>query len=324
MKQYLVTGGAGFIGSNVVKALNDRGIENIVIVDNLASSEKWQNLVNLKYENYMNKADFIKIFMAGKVTPNDIEAIIHLGACSSTTEKDADYLFENNFRNTNTLARWATDNNIRFIYASSAATYGDGSKGFNDISIDGLRPLNMYGYSKQLFDLEAKKSGMISKIAGLKFFNVYGPNEYHKESMMSVVNKSYYQVKETGEISLFKSYKDGYGDGEQKRDFIYIKDVVSVIMWLLENPTVNGIFNVGTGQARSWVDLAKAVFKAMGVKENIKFIDMPKVLQGKYQYFTEAKMEKLRGFGYTQEFTSLEDGVDDYINNYLVKDDIYL
>lgn len=324
MKQYLVTGGAGFIGSNVVKALNDRGIENIVIVDNLASSEKWQNLVNLKYENYMNKADFIKIFMAGKVTPNDIEAIIHLGACSSTTEKDADYLFENNFRYTNTLARWATDNNIRFIYASSAATYGDGSKGFNDISIDGLRPLNMYGYSKQLFDLEAKKSGMISKIAGLKFFNVYGPNEYHKESMMSVVNKSYYQVKETGEISLFKSYKDGYGDGEQKRDFIYIKDVVSVIMWLLENPTVNGIFNVGTGQARSWVDLAKAVFKAMGVKENIKFIDMPKVLQGKYQYFTEAKMEKLRGFGYTQEFTSLEDGVDDYINNYLVKDDIYL
>ena len=323
MKQFLVTGGAGFIGSNVVKALNAQGHENIVIVDNLGKTEKWQNLVGLKYENYINKADFIKLFMSGKVTPDDIEAIIHLGACSSTTETDADYLFENNYRYTNTLANWAVSNNIRFIYASSAATYGDGSNGFSDVSTDNLRPLNMYGYSKHMFDVEAKKNGMSAKIAGLKFFNVFGPNEYHKDDMRSVINKAYHQVKETGEISLFKSYKEGYGDGEQKRDFIYITDVVDVVMWLLKNPTVNGLYNLGTGKSRTWLDLAKAVFSAMGEKENIKFIDMPEELKEKYQYFTEAKMEKLRGFGYTEEFMSLEDGVKDYIQNYLATDTIY-
>jgi len=324
MKYFLVTGGAGFIGSNVVKALNDRDFDNIIIVDNLAKTEKWQNLVNLKYENYMNKEDFIKLFMAGKVSADDIEAIIHLGACSSTTETDADYLYENNFRYTNTLARWAVDNSIRFIYASSAATYGNGSKGFDDASIEGLRPLNMYGYSKQIFDIEAKKNGMSHRIAGLKFFNVYGPNEYHKNEMKSVVCKSYSQVKDNGKISLFKSYNKKYKDGEQLRDFIYVKDVVDIILWLLDNKLVNGIFNVGTGKSRSWLDLAKSVFKAMNVEENIKFIDMPEELKGKYQYFTEAKIDKLKKAGYAKEMTSLEDGVKDYITNYLDTDEIYL
>ncbi len=321
---YIVTGGSGFIGSAVIWKLNTIGVGNILVVDNLGESEKWKNLVNRQYTDYVHKSEFLKLLAKGKF--DKIEAIIHMGACSSTTEKNADFLMENNFRYSVSLAEFAIKNNIRFINASSAATYGDGSAGFSDSeeTMRDLKPLNMYGYSKHLFDMWALRSRALNQLVSLKFFNVFGPNEYHKGNMCSLFYKGFIQARETGRIHLFKSYRKEYADGDQRRDFIYIKDCVDLIGWLLENPSINGVFNVGTGQDRSWNDLAKAVFKAMKLPLKVEYIDMPEQLRDRYQYFTSATVEKLSSTGWPVRFTNLEEAVNDYVVNYLQQEDIYL
>ncbi len=244
-----------------------------------------------------------------------------MGACSATTESDSNYLMENNYRYTLNLAKHCVANNIRFIYASSAATYGMGEQGYADdeSQLQNLKPMNMYGYSKQLFDLKARREGWLDKIVGLKFFNVYGPNEYFKGDMASVVFKAFNQIQNTGEVKLFKSHHPDYEDGRQLRDFVYVKDAQKVIQFLLENPKVSGIYNLGTGKARSFKDLVTATFKAMDRKPNIQYIDMPESIRDRYQYFTEAQMDKLVGSGYNQLFFSLEEGVTDYVQKYLMK-----
>ena len=316
----IVTGGAGFIGSAIIAALNKRQIADILVVDQLASDEKWKNLRNLSFADYVEKDDFLKMVLEKKLSP-PIEAVFHLGACTSTTETNASYLIKNNYEYTKLLAQWATDTDIRFIYASSAATYGDGSAGFGDDEkkIDRLRPLNMYGYSKHLFDLWARRNGLLKKIAGLKYFNVFGPNEYHKGDMRSFVPKAFEQINEKGKVGLFKSYKPEFKDGEQKRDFIYIKDAADMTLFFLDNPQLTGLFNIGTGQPRSWNDLVKAVFAAMDKPPNIEYIEMPDSIRSQYQYYTCADITKLRKTGYNKKTTSLEDAIKDYINNYLQK-----
>jgi len=320
IRMIVVTGGAGFIGSVVVWKLNTQGFDDIVIVDSLGTSEKWKNLVDRRFADYLDKEDFLELVLDDDL-PFEVEAIVHMGACSSTTEQDADYLMENNYRYTAQLARWAVENDVRFIYASSAATYGDGSLGFSDddsTSVQ-LRPINMYGYSKQLFDLWALRNGVESKITGIKFFNVFGPNEYHKGDMRSVIHKSFGQIRETGKVKLFKSHRPDFHDGEQKRDFIYVKDCADVIWWFLENREVTGLFNLGTGNARTWNDLTKAVFAAMGIKPEIEYIEMPEAIRPHYQYFTEAQMGKLQAAGCPVKTMSLENAVSDYVQNYLKK-----
>ncbi|MCU7496459.1 MAG: ADP-glyceromanno-heptose 6-epimerase [Ignavibacteria bacterium] len=314
----VVTGGAGFIGSAIVWRLNLLGQENIIIVDSLGTGEKWKNLVGLKYADVYNKKDFIQRVIEENV-PFDIDAIIHMGACSSTTEKDADYLLENNYRYTTELVKYCLPRKARFIYASSAATYGDGSQGYNDNEneLQRLQPLNMYGYSKHMFDIWARRMKILDKIAGMKFFNVYGPNEYHKADMRSVIHKAYGQILETGKVKLFKSYHPNYKDGEQMRDFVYVKDVVDMTLFFLENRDKNGIYNIGSGKARTWNDLIKAIFSALKLEPQIEYIEMPEVLKNKYQYFTEANLGKVIKAGYTKPVTSLEDGVKDYVINYL-------
>jgi len=318
--KYIVTGGAGFIGSNIVKELNARGEDDILIVDELGTGEKWKNLVGLKYEDYLDKDDLFTVLADGLL--NDVEAVYHLGACSATTEKDADYLAENNYGYTRALCEESLAHGVRFVYASSAATYGDGNRGYSDADADTptYKPLNMYGYSKHMFDLWALKSGAASQIAGMKYFNVYGPGESHKDDMRSVVHKSYGQILETNEVKLFKSDRPDYQDGEQVRDFVYVKDAVNETLWFGENREVSGIFNCGTGTPRTWVDLVSAVFRAMGREPNISFIDMPGHLKGKYQYHTQADLTKLRAAGYAAAFTSIEDGVADYVQNYLMNE----
>ncbi|MFT3789183.1 MAG: ADP-glyceromanno-heptose 6-epimerase [Tepidisphaeraceae bacterium] len=317
-KPIIVTGAAGFIGRNAVAALNARGHTNLLLVDLLGTDEKWKNLRGLKYEELLNPDQFLKLVTEKRLEA--AEAIIHLGACSATTERNADYLLENNYRYTRTLCEWSLANKVRFVYASSAATYGDGSKGYSDDDrvTPTLRPLNMYGYSKHMFDLWALKHGLLDRIVGLKYFNVFGPYEDHKADMRSVVQKSYHQIQQQGEVALFKSYKPEYGDGEQKRDFVYVKDAVDVTLHFALDSTRGGLLNCGTGQARTWKDLALAVFKAMNVPPKIKFIEMPEVLRGKYQYFTEADSKKLRATGYVAPFMSLEDAVKDYVTSYLL------
>lgn len=317
---YILTGGAGFIGSVVLRKLNEAGINDILVVDNLGTSQKWKNLLGKNYEDYIQKEDFLRL-VEEDALPEDIEAIIHLGACSSTTEQNAEYVMQNNYLYSKVLCHWAISNDVRFIYASSAATYGDGNLGFSDDLEEAkkLRPLNVYGYSKHAFDLWLIKNNLQNSVIGLKFFNVYGPNEFHKIGMHSVVLKAYQQILEKGSVELFKSYQREYKDGEQKRDFIYVKDCADVILWLLENKQVNGIFNLGTGHARSWNDLARATFSALEKEAMIHYIEMPEQLQKQYQYFTEARMEKLPAAGYPNKFTSLEDGVRDYVCNYLSK-----
>lgn len=316
----VVTGGAGFIGSAIVWRLNELGSEKIIIVDELGKDEKWKNLVGLKFEDFLNKNVFIDNIRNEKISYK-IDAVLHLGANSSTTEKDADHLLTNNYGYTESLAQFCLRYNIRFIYASSAATYGDGSRGFddneNDLGI--LRPLNMYGYSKQLFDLWARKHDALERIVGLKYFNVYGPNEYHKGEMRSVVHKAFEQVRDTGKVRLFKSRKSEFKDGEQLRDFIYIKDAVDMTLFFLENRNKSGLYNVGTGKARTWNDLVKALFDAVGKPVNIEYIDLPDDLADKYQYFTEANLDKLRNAGYDKKVGSLEDGVTDYVKSYLLR-----
>ncbi len=321
----VVTGGAGFIGSAFVWKLNQEGIDDIIIVDRLGTKDKWKNLVNRRFAEFIHKDDFLPMVCEDRL-PFDVTAIIHMGACSSTTERDADYLWQNNYAYTRSLAKWALKQGIRFIYASSAATYGDGSQGFSDDhnKIRSLQPINMYGYSKQVFDLWVLKNSLEEKIAGIKFFNVFGPNEYHKEDMTSVIFKAFHQINQTGKVKLFKSYKPEYKDGGQLRDFVYVKDCVNVVWWLLQHPTANGIFNLGTGKARSWNDLIGAVFAALGLKPNIEYIEMPDGLRNQYQYFTEAKMGKLQAANCPVAFSSLEDSVRDYVVNYLQNNDSHL
>lgn len=321
---YIVTGGAGFIGSAIVWKLNEMGVHDILIVDNLGHRDKWKNLVNRRYADYMHKTAFLELVAHDKAPAPS--AVIHMGACSSTTETDAEYLMENNYRYSRMLCQWALRHKARFINASSAATYGGGAQGFNDDEegMRTLRPLNMYGYTKLLFDLWAQEHNVLPTIASLKFFNVFGPNEYHKDDMRSVVCKAYEQIKTDGRLKLFKSHRKGYTNGGQKRDFVYVKDCVEVVRWLLEHPDVNGVFNVGTGTARSFNDLAKAVFKSMKKGMKIDYIDMPPHLREKYQYFTQSNMDKLQAAGCDVSFRPLEEAVRDYVVNHLAAEDPYL
>jgi ADP-L-glycero-D-manno-heptose 6-epimerase len=323
---HIVTGAAGFIGSAIVWKLNQLGVTDILIVDDLGHSEKWKNLVKLRFEDYIHKKEFLHLVVEKGEDPFGCESIIHMGACSSTTETDANYLMDNNYRYTQMVCRFALNNSIKFINASSAATYGDGALGFDyDLTaIENLRPLNMYGYTKQLFDLWAHGAKLFDHIVSLKFFNVFGPNEYHKGDMMSVVRKAFDQINQTDKLNLFKSYRKEYEDGGQQRDFVYVKDVVDVVAWLVEHPDVSGLFNVGCGQARSWNELAAAVFRAMDKPYNVEYVDMPGTLREKYQYFTQARIKRLRDAGYTKPFTSLEDAAADYIQGHLMQPDPYL
>jgi ADP-L-glycero-D-manno-heptose 6-epimerase len=290
----IVTGGAGFIGSAIVWQLNQRGRTDIVIVDSLATSEKWKNLVPLKFADYIEKDDFMELVLTDQLhnffdlDEDGLDAIIHMGACSSTTELDSRYLIHNNFEYTKNLALLALRYDARFIYASSAATYGDGACGFMDdeTALDMLRPLNMYGYSKHMFDQWALGNGILDKIVGLKFFNVFGPNEYHKGDMSSLVIKAYRQILATGRIDLFKSYRAEYADGEQMRDFVYVKDVVDMALHFLDKPTINGLYNIGSSGANTWNTLATAIFSALDMAVNIEYVEMPESLKDKYQYYT--------------------------------------
>ena len=319
----LVTGGAGFIGSALVWALNQRGHTDIVITDFLGSDEKWKNLVPLKYADYA-EADLFRRRIAE--TPNAFgrfSAVFHLGACSATTEKNAAYLIDNNYAVTKELALWSLAQDARFIYASSAATYGDGTQGMDDKdeNLHRLRPLNMYGYSKHLFDLHAQREGWLKRIVGVKYFNVFGPNEDHKGDMRSLVNKAYQQILTTGRVQLFRSHKPEYKDGEQMRDFLYVKDAVEMTLHFAETAQgtkAAGLYNLGSGEANTWLTLTRAIFAALGRPPQIDFIDMPEILRGKYQYYTEADIAKLRGTGYTRAMTPLAEAVRDYVQGYLV------
>jgi ADP-L-glycero-D-manno-heptose 6-epimerase len=318
----LVTGGAGFIGSALVWELNRRGCDRIVIADFLEHSDKWRNLTPLRFEDYLEADELFPRLASSALGRFDV--VLHMGACSDTTEDDAAFLVHNNYEFTKELARHALSSDARFVYASSAATYGDGSAGMLDSGalsdLHRLRPLNMYGYSKQLFDLYAARHGLLDSMVGLKFFNIFGPNENHKDEMRSLVNKAYSQVLETGEIRLFRSYRDDYANGEQRRDFLYVKDAVAMTLHLAENTNAHGLFNIGSGEAHTWIELATAVFEALYREPNIEFIEMPEPLRAKYQYFTQADITRLRSAGYDSSITPLADAVTDYVRNYLIPD----
>lgn len=307
---YIITGAAGFIGRNLVAALNARGETDLLLVDELGTSEKWKNLVGLQYEDLWDPEAFRQAIL-NEVSGEGVKALIHLGACSATTETDADYLLDNNYRTTRDLCEWCLEQDVRFVYASSAATYGSGDQGYSDADTvtPTLSPLNMYGYSKHMFDLWALKNNLFDRIAGLKYFNVYGPYEDHKGDMRSVVYKSFEQIQEGGGVKLFRSHRPDYEDGMQLRDFVFVKDAVEVTLWLTEAGSPGGLYNCGTGKARSWLDLTRAVYAALEKEPEISFIDMPVHLQPKYQYYTQAEMDKLQAAGYTKPFTSLEEGV---------------
>ncbi|MBI5263815.1 MAG: ADP-glyceromanno-heptose 6-epimerase [Bradyrhizobium sp.] len=323
----LVTGGAGFIGSNVVAALNDAGRSDVVVCDVLGHEGKWRNLAKRQLADVVPPPE-----LAAWLKDRRLEAVIHLGAISETTATDGDLVIETNFRFSARLLDWCTANATPFIYASSAATYGDGTQGFGDdfspSALKKLRPMNLYGWSKHLFDMVvAEKAARGEKLpprwAGLKFFNVFGPNEYHKGAMMSVLARRFDDIRAGHVVQLFKSHRRGVEDGDQRRDFIYVDDVVRVMMWLLATPSVSGIFNVGTGTARSFKDLILAAYGALGAEPNIQYIDMPEAIRDSYQYFTQSEVDRLRGAGYNGGFTKLEEAVATYVKGYLNQPDRY-
>ncbi len=316
----ILTGGAGFIGSCFLWKLNSEGETDILVVDEFNSPLKQKNLSNKKFTDLIDKDEFIKS-IEHRTLSTEHRAVFHIGACSSTTETNFDYLKKNNYEYSKTLAKWALENNIPFFYASSAATYGDGSRGYSDEDAASLtlEPLNLYGKSKQMFDVWLIENKLTGKVVGWKYFNVFGPNEYHKNDMRSLVVKAYEQIKKDKKIRLFKSYKKEYKDGEQKRDFVYVKDTINVMYEFYRNQNVKGIFNVGTGRARTWNDLAKAIFLALNLPLNIEYIDMPENIKDKYQYFTQANLTKVQSAKLKTQNASLEDAVSDYVNNYLEK-----
>ena len=312
----VVTGGAGFIGSALVAALNARGRDDILIVDDLGSGGKWKNLRGKRF------IDIAGTWIAPKSLARKygkIDGILHIGAITDTSATDADALYAGNTRCTRRLAKWAMDNDVRFVYASSASVYGDGALGFSDEDsiTPQLLPLNPYAFSKWLSDMECIREGWTERIASLRFFNVFGPNEYHKGFLGSVPWHATEQVQRTGRIALFQSHKEGYGNGEQARDFVYVKDVCDTVLWFLDHPDANGIFNCGTGQARTFNDLAAAIFAALGKEPAIDYVPTPESIRASYQYFTQADLAKLRRIGCTRPFMSLEDAIEDYVGSYL-------
>jgi ADP-L-glycero-D-manno-heptose 6-epimerase len=321
----LVTGGAGFIGSNLVAALNDAGGTDVAVCDVLGHDGKWRNLAKRRLADIVPPAELLE-WLKGR----RLDAIIHLGAISETTATDGDLVIETNFRLSMRLLDWCTANAVPFIYASSASTYGDGAQGFRDdqsvAALKTLRPMNLYGWSKHLFDMAvaeraAKGEKLPPQWAGLKFFNVFGPNEYHKGPMMSVLARRFDDIKAGRPVQLFKSHRDGIADGDQRRDFVYVDDVVRVMMWLLATPSVSGIFNVGTGKARSFKDVMLSAYAALGVTPNLQYIDMPEAIRGSYQYFTQGDVDRLCSAGYNGGFTALEDAVETYVNGFLDRAD---
>jgi len=317
----LVTGGAGFIGSNVVAALNEAGRGDVAVCDLLGSDGKWRNLAKRQLADIIPPAELAE-WLKGR----RLDAVIHLGAISETTATDGDLVIETNFRFSLRLLDWCAQNATPFIYASSAATYGDGAQGFADepslAALKTLRPMNLYGWSKHLFDMAvaeraARGQRLPPQWAGLKFFNVFGPNEYHKGTMMSVLARRFDDIKAGRAVQLFKSHREGIADGDQRRDFIYVDDVVRVVMWLLATPEVTGLFNVGTGEARSFKELMLSAYGALGLKPNIQYVDMPEQIRGSYQYFTQARVDRLRSAGYNGGFTAFEDAVAAYVRDYL-------
>ena len=315
MGKIIVTGGAGFIGSALVWRLNQLGYDDIIVVDRGDETGKERNLAPLRFNDFLNADEFID----GPDKHKDTELILHMGACSSTTETNREYMMSNNYQYTCNLAAFAIENEIRFIYASSAATYGDGSDGMADGTDDlkKLRPLNLYGFSKHLFDLFAAEKGWFDRIVGLKYFNVFGPNENHKGDMRSLVNKAFDQINETGKLKLFKSADPNYSDGEFGRDFVYVKDAVGMTLFFMENE-VGGLFNVGSGRMNTWNALAQAIFKALDSPMNVEFVEMPDKLRDKYQYHTQADLTRIRNAGYTAETAPLYEAVADYVRNYLM------
>lgn len=317
----ILTGGAGFIGNCFLWKLNSEGENDILVVDHMDSPIKQKNLSNKKFVDYIDKDEFIKKVERRQLKVDGGSAIFHIGACSSTTETNLNYLMSNNFEYSKTLAKFAFDNNIPFHYASSAATYGDGSLGYSDDDAltFKLKPLNLYGYSKHIFDMWLIENKLVNKAVGYRYFNVFGPNEYHKEDMRSLIVKAYEQIKRDSKIRLFKSYIPDYKDGEQRRDFVYVKDVVSIMYEFYKNKNATGIYNIGTGISRTWNDLARAIFTALKMPVNIEYIEMPESIRDKYQYFTQADLSKLKKSGIPSHFMPLEDSVFDYVNNYLEK-----
>lgn len=316
-KRFIITGGAGFIGSNLARALNRRGHDNLTIVDHLTNDLKQKNLADLHYCEFVDKTDFRERLRNRQIDP--VDCVFHLGACSSTTETDEAYLHDNNYLYSRDLCEWCHVHSVRFVYASSAATYGDGSHGYSDDEscLTDLQPLNPYGKSKQKFDVWAMMTGALSRIAGLKYFNVYGPGEDHKGEMRSLVNKAYDQIVKEGEVTLFRSHRPEYRDGEQTRDFVYVEDAVNQTLFYYDHPEVSGLYNCGTGVARTWLDLARALFAAMDRAPRIRFIDIPESIRERYQYHTQADLTRVRQSGYTEPFLSIEEGVRRYVQEYL-------
>jgi ADP-L-glycero-D-manno-heptose 6-epimerase len=321
----LITGAAGFIGSAVVYALNRQGNTNLILCDRFGERQKWKNIRGLRYKRFIQRDalfDFLKNFPSA----GDISTVVHLGACSDTTETNMDYLFENNVHYSIELCQWALQHGVRFVYASSAAVYGDGSQGFSDADdvTPKLRPLNLYGFSKWMFDMWVLENGLKDRVAGLRYFNVFGPNEYHKGPMASVVYRSFPQAAKEGKVRLFESHRPEVTHGEQARDFVYIDEAVDITLFLLNHPMANGIFNAGTGHAHTFNELAYALFEGLEKHPVIEYFPMPEDLRARYQYFTQADMTRIHKSGYPEQEDRFKEYVVHYVKNYLVPGDSYL
>lgn len=315
----VVTGGAGFIGSALIWELNRRGVDRILVADHPQAPNQWKNLLGLRFEDYIDAGELAERTDANPAALGTVSAVFHLGACSSTTERDLCFLLRNNYEYSKRIARWATSVGARFIYASSAATYGSLEESVTETkAIDTLRPLNAYGFSKQLFDLWATRNGLGERAVGLKYFNIFGPNEEHKGDMRSMVSRAYEQIRATGAVKLFRSYRPEFADGEQRRDFLYVKDAVAMTVHLAATPAAHGLFNIGSGRAQTWLDLVRPIFPACHQTERIEFIEMPEALRNQYQYHTRACIDKLRAAGYSQPATALDVAVTEYVRDYLI------